>query len=71
MPRAGTKFRKLYDLLAEYPGVKCSTKEVADELGITSHRAGSQLAAMHKIGHVQKSGGGNGAASDRLWWVDA
>ena len=70
-PQAGTTMRRVYDVLAEFPGIECSTGEVASELGFKPHMTGAVLRNLWLAGYVPKAGAGIGRGSNVRWFVES
>lgn len=67
MLRKGSKSKQVYDMIAEFPGIKVSTAEIAAELEMSSHHAGSFAAQLHRSGYVQRELVSPGRAK---YWVE-
>jgi|GEM_PF-6751042 len=69
LPRPGTIARKVYDVIAEFPGVRVSTAEIAVEAGISSHAAGCHAYDLEKRGFVRGTKPGLGRKAE--YWIEA
>lgn len=55
-------------MIAEFPGVKITSREIAEEFEITSHLAGSIAFGLHQRGYIKKESHGHGKKSS--FWVE-
>jgi hypothetical protein len=68
LPHLGTRARRVYDIIAEYPGVRLLAIEIADESGLRLQLAS---AVAHGLAHrrlVKLETGGRGRQAE--FWVD-
>ena len=66
-PLAGTMSRRVYDVLAEYPGVPVTTAEIRAECNLTSDAASNFLGSLWRSGYIRKVGTGRSL----VWVIDA
>lgn len=69
LPSRGTMLRRIYDLIGEYPGVRITAQEIADECDVYLRKASAFAHTLAKRGLVQMESGGRGRQSE--FWVDA
>lgn len=59
---------RVFKMIAEFPGVKITSREIAEEFEITSHLAGSIAFGLHQRGYIKKESHGHGKKSS--FWVE-
>jgi len=69
MLQEGSKAQRVFAAVAEFPGVKVTSREVADECELPLHDAANHLWNLHQRGHIRKESQGQGRRA--LYWVDA
>jgi hypothetical protein len=69
LPHPGTRARQVYDIIAEYPGVRLLAVEIADESGLRLQLASAVAHGLAHRGLVQLETGGRGRQAE--FWVDA
>lgn len=66
---ARSKAEQVYQCIAEFPGVRVTTAEIAAECAMGSHLASCYAHTLFKRGLVHKDAQGRG--SKAVYWVEA
>lgn len=69
LPHPGTRSRRVYDVIAEFPGVRLLAVEIADECELSLQMASAFAHGLAHRGLVQRETGGRGRQAE--FWVDA
>ncbi|WP_288482452.1 hypothetical protein [uncultured Deinococcus sp.] len=69
LPQPGTRSRQVYDVIAEFPGVRLLAVEIADECGLPLQLASAFAHHLTRRGLVQIETGGRGRQAE--FWVEA
>ena len=69
LPLPGTRSRQVYDVIAEFPGVRLLAVEIADECGLPLQLASAFAHHLTRRGLVQIETGGRGRQAE--FWVEA
>ena len=69
LPRQATKSRRVYDMIAEYPGVRVIAQEIADECGLPLRYASACAHNLARQGRIKCQTGGRGRQAE--FWVNA
>lgn len=65
---SGSIAQRVYAVIAEFPGVKVSTAEIAAECELSSHSAGTHARNLYDRGLIKKSSPGRGGKC--VFWVE-
>lgn len=68
LPRLGTRSRRVYDTIAEFPGVRLLAVEIADECGLPLQLASAFAHQLAHQGVVRLESGGRGRQTE--FWVE-
>ncbi|AFD28185.1 hypothetical protein DGo_PE0041 (plasmid) [Deinococcus gobiensis I-0] len=69
LPQPGTQSREVYDVIAEFPGVRLLAIEIADECGLPLQLASAFAHHLARRGVVRIETGGRGRQAE--FWVEA
>ena len=69
LPLLGTRSRQVYDVIAEFPGVRLLAVEIADECGLPLQLASAFAHHLTRRGLVKIETGGRGRQAE--FWVEA
>ena len=69
LPLPGTRSRQVYDVIAEFPGVRLLAVEIADECGLPLQLASAFAHHLTRRGLVKIETGGRGRQAE--FWVEA
>lgn len=69
LPQPGTRSRQVYDVIAEFPGVRLLAVEIADECGLPLQLASAFAHHLAQRGVVKIETGGRGRQAE--FWVEA
>ena len=68
LPPPQTKSRRVYDMIAEYPGVRVIAQEIADECGLPLRYASACAHNLARQGRIERQTGGRGRQAE--FWVN-